>query len=59
MDYEKLQEAFLQGTEREAAELFRQMMKGVFRVGLLEAMNEEVTALRDIPLPALPVAMEQ
>jgi putative transposase len=49
----------LQGTEREAAELFRQMMKGVFRVGLLEAMNEEVTALRDIPLPALPVAMEQ
>jgi putative transposase len=45
MDYEKLQEAFLQGTEREAAELFRQMMKGVVRVGLLEAMNEEVTAL--------------
>ena len=45
MNHEKLKEAFLQGGEREAAGLFREMMKGVVRLGLLEAMNEEVEAL--------------
>jgi len=45
MDYERLKEAFLQGGEREAAGLFGQMMKGVIRIGLLEAMKEEVEAL--------------
>ena len=45
VNYEKLKEAFLQGGEREAAELFREMMKGAIRLGLLEAMAEEVEAL--------------
>lgn len=45
MNHERLKEAFLQGGEREAAELFREMMKGVVRLGLLEAMAEEVEAL--------------
>ena len=45
MNHEKLKEAFLQGREREAAELFRQMMKGVVRLGLFEAMKEEVDSL--------------
>lgn len=45
MNYEKLKEAFLQGEEREAANLFRQLMRQAVRVGLYEAMAEEVEAL--------------
>ncbi len=45
MCHEKLKEAFLQGREREAAVLFRQMMKGVVRLGLFGAMKEEVDSL--------------
>ncbi len=45
MNREKLKEAFLQGREREAAELFRQMMKGVVGLGLFEAMKEDVDSL--------------
>jgi putative transposase len=44
-NYEKLREALLQDGEREAAGLFRQMMKAVVRLGLLDAINEEVAAL--------------
>jgi len=40
--HEKLKEAFLQGEEREAANLFRQLMRQAVRVGLYEAMAEEV-----------------
>jgi putative transposase len=43
--HEKLKEAFLQGEEREAANLFRQLMRQAVRVGLYEAMAEEVEAL--------------
>jgi transposase-like protein len=45
VNHERLKEAFLQGGEREAAELFREMMKGAVRLGLLEAMAEEVDVL--------------
>lgn len=45
MIHEKLKEAFLQGEEREAAELFRQMLRQSVRAGLFEAMAEEVEAL--------------
>jgi len=45
MDYERLKEAFLQGEEREAARMFREMMRGAVRTGLLEAMKEEVDAI--------------
>ena len=45
MCHEKLKEAFLQGREREAAVLFRQMMKGVVRLGLFGAMKEDVYSL--------------
>jgi putative transposase len=43
--HEKLKEAFLQGEEREAAELFRQLLRQSVRAGLFEAMAEEVEAL--------------
>lgn len=45
MIHEKLKEAFLQGEEREAANLFRQLLRQSVRAGLLEAMAEEVEAL--------------
>lgn len=45
VNHERLKEAFLQGEEHEAANLFRDMMKGAVRMGLLEAMREEVDAL--------------
>lgn len=45
MRHEILKEAFMQGDEREAARMFREMLRGVVRAGLLEAMEEEVTAL--------------
>jgi hypothetical protein len=41
----KLKEAFLQGEEKEAANLFRQLLRQSVRAGLLEAMAEEVEAL--------------
>jgi hypothetical protein len=37
----KLKEAFMQGEEREAAELFREMLRQSVRAGLFEAMAEE------------------
>lgn len=45
MIHEKLKEAFLQGEEREAADLFRQLLRQSVRAGLFEAMAEEVEAL--------------
>ena len=45
MDYQKLEEAFLQGDENEAAELFNAMMRRSVRLGLMAALEEEVTAL--------------
>jgi len=45
MNYERLKESFLQGEEREAAQMFREMMRGAVRAGLLEAMKEEVEAI--------------
>lgn len=45
MFHEKLKEAFLQGEEKEAANLFRQLLRQSVRAGLLEAMAEEVEAL--------------
>lgn len=58
MDYERLKEAFLQGEEREAAQMFREMMRGAVRAGLLEAMKEEVDAIcgpRYRPKPESPL----
>ena len=45
MIHEKLRDAFLQGEEREAANLFRQVLRQTVRAGLYEAMAEEVEAL--------------
>jgi hypothetical protein len=45
MNHEKFREAFLQGEEKEAANLFRQLLRQSIRIGLLEAMQEEVEAL--------------
>jgi transposase-like protein len=45
MIHEKLRDAFLQGEEREAANLFRQVLRQAVRVGLYEAMADEVEAL--------------
>ena len=45
VDYQKLEEAFLQGDENEAAELFNAMMRRSVRLGLMAALEEEVTAL--------------
>lgn len=45
MRHEILKEAFMQGDEREAARMFREMLRGVVRAGLLEAMEEEVSTL--------------
>ena len=42
---ERLREAFLQGEEREAAQLFREMLHRSVRLGLYEAMAEEVERL--------------
>jgi putative transposase len=42
---ERLREAFLQGEEREAALLFREMLHRSVRLGLYEAMAEEVERL--------------
>jgi len=43
--HEKLKGAFMQGVEREAANLFRQVLRQAVRAGLYEAMAEEVEAL--------------
>ncbi|MCW1923366.1 hypothetical protein OKA05_12445 [Luteolibacter arcticus] len=40
-----MREAFLQGEEREAALLFREMLHRSVRLGLYEAMAEEVERL--------------
>jgi hypothetical protein len=45
MNHEKFRAAFLQGEEKEAAKLFRQLLRQSIRIGLLEAMQEEVEAL--------------
>jgi putative transposase len=45
MSHQKLKEAFLQGEEREAANLFRELLRRSVRAGLFEAMAEEVEAL--------------
>lgn len=45
MIHEKLKEAFLQGEVREAADLFRQLLRQSVRAGLFDAMAEEVEAL--------------
>jgi putative transposase len=45
VNHEKFREAFLQGEEKEAANLFRQLLRQSIRAGLLEAMKEEVEAL--------------
>lgn len=42
---ERLREAFLQGEEKEAAMLFREMLRQSVRIGLYEAMAEEVERL--------------
>jgi len=54
---ERLKQAFLQGEEREAALLFREMLHRSVRLGLYEAMAEEVDRLcgpRYKPDPASP-----
>lgn len=45
MSYQKLEEAFLQGDENEAAEIFNEMMRKSVRLGLFAALEDEVTAL--------------
>ncbi|NIP19095.1 MAG: IS256 family transposase [Xanthomonadales bacterium] len=45
MIHEKLKEAFLQGEEREAADLMRKLLQRSVRLGLYEAMASEVEAL--------------
>jgi putative transposase len=42
---ENLRETFLQDEEREAANLFRQVLRQAVRAGLYESMAEEVEAL--------------
>lgn len=45
MIHEKLKQAFLQGEEREAADLFNRLLRQCVRAGLYEAMAAEVEAL--------------
>jgi putative transposase len=45
MSHGKFREAFLQGEEKDAANLFRHLLRQSIRIGLLEAMKEEVEAL--------------
>jgi transposase-like protein len=45
VSYQKLEEAFLQGDENEAAEIFNEMMRKSVRLGLFAALEDEVTAL--------------
>jgi len=45
MEHETLRAAFLQGGEHEASGLFNEMLRGIVRGALLDAMAEEVTAL--------------
>jgi transposase-like protein len=45
VNHEKFREAFLQGEEKEAANLFRQLLRQSIRIGLLEATKKEVEAL--------------
>lgn len=57
MNYQKLEEAFLQGDEVEAAELFNAMMRKSVRLGLLAALEEEVASLcgpKHYPAPESP-----
>ena len=45
MNHETLKDAFLQGDEKAASELFNEMMRKSVRLGLLEALEAEVSAL--------------
>jgi len=45
LNHGKFREAFLQGEEKEAANLFRQLLRQSIRIGLLEATKKEVEAL--------------
>ncbi len=45
MDYQKLEEAFLQGGEKEASALFNELLRVTVRKGLLGAMQQEVESL--------------
>ena len=45
MNHGKCREAFLQGEEKEAANLFGQLLRQSIRIGLLDSMQEEVEAL--------------
>ena len=45
MNQEKLREAFLQGGEREASEVFNELMKASVRAALWEMMSSEVESL--------------
>ena len=45
MNHETLKTAFLQGSDQEASELFNQMMRKSVRLGLLEALKDEVESL--------------
>ncbi len=45
VDYQTLESAFLQGDEKQASELFNEMMRKSVRLGLLAALEEEVASL--------------
>ena len=45
MDHQKLEEAFLQGGEKEASDLFNELLRVTVRKGLLDAMQQEVESL--------------
>ena len=45
MIYEELKAAFMQGDDNEARNIFNQVLKASVRLGLLEAMEEEVNSL--------------
>ena len=45
MDYQKREEAFLQGGEKEASALFNELLRVTVRKGLLGAMPQEVESL--------------
>ena len=45
MNHETLKTAFLQGSDQEASELFNEMMRKSVRLGLLEALKDEVQSL--------------
>ncbi len=45
MDHEKLKAAFLQGGERESAELFNELIRGSVREAFWQMMAEEVDVM--------------